>query len=163
MEFKARRDLLLAGGVDGNKNAFTSFRYFIPSKQEQTYTWIINKAMTFLLTPNTLMFNSYISSDNECALNSSIQTSISSSKSSFKHSKLWLDCYHFYRKVWNEKNIPCSWETLGYKLVVHKLDTWIMKWFKYTESLNEIELSIKHFDRYLETALTIIGQHCVEQ
>ena len=26
-----RRELLLAGGIDGNKNAFTAFRCFIPS------------------------------------------------------------------------------------------------------------------------------------
>ena len=158
-----RRELLLAGGIDGNKKAFTAFRCLIPSKQEQTYTWIINEAMSFLLTPKTLKFNSCISTDQEFSLNTSVNTSISSSKSSFKHSKLRLDCYHFYRKVWSERIHPCAKRNTQSKPILHTLDKWIMSWFKYIESSQEFDISLKYFTIYLESIQSIIGQFCVEQ
>jgi hypothetical protein len=158
-----RRELLLAGGIDGNKKAFTAFRCLIPSKQEQTYTWIINEAMSFLLTPKTLEFNSCVSTDQEFSLNTSVRTSISSAKSSFKHSKLRLDCYHFFRKVWNETIHPCAIKSTESKSVLHILDNWIMSWFKYVESTHEFELSLKYFSIFLETKTCVIGQFCTEQ
>jgi hypothetical protein len=60
---RERRDLFLAGEMNDNKKPFTAFRCLIPLKQQQTYTWIINGAMTYLLTPTTLKFNSCISTD----------------------------------------------------------------------------------------------------
>ena len=158
-----RRELLLAGGIDGNKKAFTAFRCLIPSKQEQTYTWIINEAMSFLLTPKTLQFNSCISTDQEFSLNTSVNTSISSSKSSFKHSRLRLDCYHFFRKVWNERIHPCAIKSTQTKPILRTLDRWIMSWFKYIESSQEFDLSLKYFTKYLNSKTSIIGQFCVEQ
>ena len=159
---KERRDLLLAGGIDGNKKAFTAFRCFIPSKLEQTYTWIINEAMNYLLTPKTLKFNSCLSTDQEFCLNSSIITSISSSHSSFKHSKLRLDCYHFYRKVWNQKVVPFVGDHTMSKLILHKLDKWIMSWFKSTETQQEFDISLIYFKKYLQTTTDIIGLYCNE-
>ena len=41
---KERRELLLVVGIDGRNRTFTSFRCFIPSKQEQDYSWIMNEA-----------------------------------------------------------------------------------------------------------------------
>jgi hypothetical protein len=67
---KERRDFFLAPGMNRNKKSFTAFRCLIPSKQQQVYTWIINEAMTYLLIPTTLKFNSCISTDQELALNS---------------------------------------------------------------------------------------------
>ena len=45
-----RRDLLLIVGIDGNNKMFTSSRCFIPSKQEQAYSWIMNEACSHILT-----------------------------------------------------------------------------------------------------------------
>ena len=47
-----RRDLLLVCGIDGRNRIFTAFRCFIPSKQEQAYTWIFDEALPHLLTNN---------------------------------------------------------------------------------------------------------------
>ena len=159
---KERRDLLLAGGIDGNKKAFTAFRCFIPSKLEQTYTWIINEAMSYLLTPKTLKFNSCLSTDQEFCLNSSIITSISSSHTSFQHSKLRLDCYHFYRKIWNQKVVPHVGDHTLSKLKLHKLDQWIMSWFKNTETQQEFDISLIYFKKYLQTTTQFIGLYCNE-
>ena len=87
--------------------AFTAFCCFIPSKQEQAYTWILNEALTHILTPETLMHNQCISCDQELSLNSSLHTSIKSNKSSFSNSRLRLDCYHFLTKY--------SWKRLQWK------------------------------------------------
>ena len=159
---KERRDLLIAGGIDGNKEAFTAFRCFIPSKLEQTYTWIINEAMSFLLTSKTLKFNSCISTDQEFCLNSSIVTSISSTHTSFQHSKLRLDCYHFYRKVWNQKVVPFVGDHIKSKLILMKIDQWIMSWFKLTETQQEFDVSLIYFKKYLETTTQFIGHYCHE-
>ena len=159
---KERRDLLLAGGIDGNKKAFTAFRCFIPSKLEQTYTWIINEAMSYLLTPKTLRYNSCLSTDQEFCLNSSIVTSISSTHTSFQHSKLRLDCYHFYRKVWNQKVVPFVGDHAKSKLILLKLDHWIMSWFKTTETQQEFDISLIYFKQYLETTTQYIGLYCHE-
>jgi hypothetical protein len=105
---KERRELLIAAGMHGNKKVFTAFRCFIAGKQEQTYTWIINQVMTYLLTPNILRYNSYISMDQEFALNNSVGTSMSASNVCFTHSKFQLDCYHVYCKVWKESILPSS-------------------------------------------------------
>ena len=47
---KEKRDLLLIAGIDGRNKVFTSLRCFIPSKQEQSYSWILNEACSNLLT-----------------------------------------------------------------------------------------------------------------
>ena len=155
---KERRDLLLAGGIDGNKKAFTAFRCFIPSKQEQTYTWIINEAMSYLLTPKILRYNSCLSTDQEFSLNSSIVTSISSTHTSFQHSKLRLNCYHFYRKVWNQKTVPHVGYHLESRMILLNLDHWIMSWFKTLETQQEFDISLIYFKNYLETTTMCIGQ-----
>jgi hypothetical protein len=54
---RERRDFFLAGGSMVTKKAFTPLRFLTPSKQQQTYTWIMNETMTYLLTPTTLKFN----------------------------------------------------------------------------------------------------------
>jgi hypothetical protein len=72
---KERRELLLAAGIDGNKKVFTAFRCYILGKQERTYAWITNQAMIYLLTPNILRYNSYVSMGQEFAMNNSLETS----------------------------------------------------------------------------------------
>ena len=119
--------------------------------------------MSFLLTPKTLLFNSCIATDQEFSLNTSVNTSISSNKTSFKHSKLRLDCYHFYRKVWSERVHPCAKKNTQTKSILNTLDKWIMSWFKYVESNKELDLSITFFDIYIDSITNIIGQFCVEQ
>jgi hypothetical protein len=87
---KERRDLLIAAGVDDNKKTFSAFCCFILSKKEATYTWIINQAITHLITPSILRYNSCIDMDQEFALNSSIKTTIDSANVSFANSKILL-------------------------------------------------------------------------
>ena len=38
-----------------------------------------------------------------------------------------------------------------------------MSWFKYIESNQEFNLSLKYFNTYLESKKSTIGQFCVEQ
>ena len=154
---KQRRELLVAAGIDGDKKVFTAFRCFIPSKQENTYTWILNEAMSYLLTPKVLMFNACISSDQERALNSAIETSINSPGIAFKNSKLRLDCFHFFRKVWMEKVQTVAIDDYKSNNVIEGLYSWIMSWFKTIESSYEYELSFEKFNLYLEEVKDIIG------
>jgi hypothetical protein len=157
---KERRDLLVAGGIDGNNQAFTAFRCFIPSKLEQTYTWIINEAMNYLLTAKSLKFNSCISTDQEFCLNASIMSSISSQHTSFRHSRLRLDCYHFYRKVWNKNVDPFVGDHVQSKLILMKIDKWIMSWFKEIETQYEFDISLIYLKKFMETTTKVIGQYC---
>ena len=73
---KQKRELFLVAGCDGRNKTFTAFRCFIPSKQEQAYTWIINEALTHILTSETLRFNQCISCDQEFSLTSSVHNAI---------------------------------------------------------------------------------------
>ena len=50
-----------------------------------------------------LKFNQCINTDNELSLNFAVGTSVFSNEDAFKNSKLRLDCFHFFRKVWLEK------------------------------------------------------------
>ena len=112
--------------------------------------------MSYLLTPKTLRYNSCLSTDQEFCLNSSIVSSISSTHTSFQHSKLRLDCYHFYRKVWNQKVVPFVGDHVKSKLILVKLDHWIMSWSKTTETQKEFDISLIYFKQYLETTTQYI-------
>ena len=100
---KQKGDLFLFAGIDGRKKAFTAFRCFIPSKQEQAYTWIINEALSHILTPQILKLNQCLPCDQEFSLNLSVNSAIGLNKESFKFSRLRLDCYHSFNKVFMEK------------------------------------------------------------
>ena len=154
---KERRELFVLAGIDGNNKAFTALRCFIPSKQEQAYTWIMNEALTHLLTANILKHNQCISCDQEFALNASINTTIDSSKPSFSNSKMRLDCFHFFTKVWIEKVRMKSYDTTESINALNIMRSWILTWFNYTESKNEFDISIKNFRSYFKDKKDLIG------
>ena len=160
---KQRRELFLVAGVDGRNKVFTAFRCFIPSKQEYAYTWIINQAMPHLLTSNVLKYNQCIATDQERTLNDAIHTSISSTKESFSYSKLRLDCYHFFNKVWYEKiTVAVKKENQEGRNILFILKQWIMTWFQKIEFKHEFDLSMKYFKIYLEQQTCLLGCMCVD-
>lgn len=161
---RQRRDLFLVAGINGNNRVFTSFRCFIPSKQENAYTWICNQAMPHLLSTDVLKFNQCISTDQEKTLNDSILTSIHSNKDSFKYSKLRLDCYHFFTKVWYEKvmTIPSSDDEVS-RNILFIIKKWIMTWFHKIESSEEYNISEEYLKRYIQKNSSKLGTYCSEQ
>ena len=76
----------------------------MPSKQQSAYTtWVMNIAVSHILSNQTLSYNQCISSDQEFQLNLAIEKSIDSPQKAFQNSKLHLEMYYFYRKSsWNE-------------------------------------------------------------
>ena len=159
---KERRELFLAVGIDGRNKVFTAFRSFIPSKQEQAYTWILNEAMPSLLSNEVLKYNTCISTDQEKSLMDAIDTTMSSSKPAFKHSSFRLDCYHFFTKVWIEKVANKSRDNLNTEECLPIMKNWIMTWFKRLESSYEFEISKHHFNLYLQFKKNCIGNAALE-
>ena len=159
---RERRDLLLVAGIDGRHRIFTSFRCFIPSKQEQTYTWIFKVAMPHLLSKQALKYNLCISTDNEDGLNNAINSSILSSNESFKFSKLRLDCYHFHTKTWRKNIIATCKDTLNAKLALEIMNSWIMTWFKRIETKEELDVSLQHLMSYFNSKTKCIGDTCTD-
>ena len=160
---KQRRELFLAAGCDGRNKAFTAFRCFIPSKQEQAYTWIINEALSHILTPEILKYNQCISCDQEISLNLSINNAIESNKHSFIHSSLRLDCYHFFNKVFMEKVVLKAKDNEEAKQSLKVIKDWIMTWFKYIESKFEYEYSLNKFKSFFETTHQCLGDAAVDE
>ena len=160
---RQHRELLLVVGIDGNNKVFTGFRCFIPSKQEHPYTWIFNEAMPHLLTNDILKYNQCVSTDNECNLNTAVQSSVLSTKNAFKNSKLRLDCFHFFKKVWLDNVVlKCRDNSHGR----HCLETsykWILSWFKRLETIHEIDLSCKMLKNFLHLNQQHIGEASHEE
>ena len=159
---RERRELLLVAGIDGRNRTFTSFRCFIPSKQQQAYTWIMNEAIEHILSPQTLKFNQCITCDQELTLNNSINSSISSSKDSFSFSKMRLDCFHFFNKVWTETVTMKARSTIISSNHLYIMKKWILTWFKYIESEEEFNISYKMFVEYLNAHSNDIGDVATE-
>ena len=65
---KEQRNLFLFAGIDNNNNAFAAMQCFMPSKEIRAYNWALRAALPFLITAQTLIFNSCISSDQELAM-----------------------------------------------------------------------------------------------
>ena len=159
---RERRELFLVAGIDGRHRVFTSFRCFIPSKQEHAYTWVINQAMPHLLSNNVLRYNQLVCTDNELSLNHAVRTSIDSPKPAFLHTKFRLDCYHFHKKVWYQKIVPVCTDTPEAKSVLRLLNNWIMSWFKRLESIEELNISHTLLIHYLDQKNMVIGTACAE-
>ena len=159
---RERRELFLVVGIDGRHRVFTSFRCFIPSKQEHAYTWVINQAMPHLLSNKVLKHNHLICTDNELNINYAVKTSIDSPKPAFVHSKFRLDCYHFHKKVWYEKIIPLCQDTHQAKSVLTTVHNWVMSWFKTLETNEELNISHNYLTKYLNSMTDIIGTSCAE-
>ena len=160
---KQRRELFLAAGCDDRNKAFTAFRCFIPSKQEQAYTWIINEALSHILTPEILKNNQCISCDQEIALNLSINNAIESNKDSFIYSRLRLDCYHFFNKIFMEKVVLKAKDNDNTKQSLKLIKDWIMSWFKYIETKEEFDYSLERFNSYFESMLNYLGDAAVDE
>ena len=154
---RERRELFLVAGSDGRNRTFTAFRCFIPSKQEQAYSWILNEALTHILTSETLKFNQCISCDQELALNIGIKNAINSNKQSLQNSQMRLDCFHFFIKVWTEKVILKSRDSDDSKSALVLMKSWISSWFNYIESEEEFNISLTRFNSFLESKQNIIG------
>ena len=154
---RERRELFLVAGSDGRNRTFTAFRCFIPSKQEQAYSWILNEGLTHILSSDTLKFNQCISCDQEIALISGINNAINSNKVAFSNSKMRLDCFHFFNKVWMEKVVLKSRDSNESKSCLKVLKDWIRSWFNYIESEEEFCISLKRFMSYFESKQSIIG------
>ena len=158
---KEKRDLFLVVGIDGNNKVFSAFRCFIPSKQQHSYTWIVDEAMPHLLSSRVLKFNNCISTDQEMALNKSIETAIDSNKAAFSNSNLRLDCFHFFTLPWlSEVHKHCK-KTDNANEVLQVLYKWIMTWFRNLESQNEFDISYHYFIKYLEGKYTLLGDPCL--
>ena len=159
---RERRELFLVAGIDGRHRVFTSFRCFIPSKQEHSYTWIINQAMPHLLSNKVFHYNQLICTDNELNMNNAVKTSIDSPKPAFYFSKFRLDCYHFHKKVWYDKIIPSSEDTLPSRNVLKTVNSWIMSWFKIIESTEELYISHSVLMKYFNSKTDIVRVACAE-
>lgn len=160
---KEKRELLLVAGIDGHKKTFTAFRCFMPSKQQIAYSWVMNTAISHILKVDTLQFNQCISCDQEPALNNAVQSSIDSSKLSFKKSKLRLDMYHFYKKQYKDNVAPKRRTTDTAKNTLIVLDRWITSWFNYVETENEFEQSRNKFMKFFKASERIIGDTCTTE
>ena len=159
---RERRELFLAVGVDGRNRVFTAFRSFIPSKQEQAYTWILNEAMPSLLSNDVLKYNRCISTDQEKSLMDGINTAMNSNKPAFKYTSFRLDCYHFFTKVWAEKVANKCRDNAIAKACLPIMKEWIMTWFKRLETVEEFEVSRSNFNQYFEGKMNDIGVAAVE-
>ena len=159
---RQRRELFLVAGIDGRNKVFTAFRCFIPSKQQQAYSWVVQQAMPHLLSNELLKFNRCISTDNEHPLTKAVHSAIISSKDCFKNTTFRLDCYHFYTKVWYEKVIPSADDEVISKNIIKNLNNWIMSWFKKIETKQELDISMKLFKKYLNKVNSTIGHTCAE-
>ena len=68
---------------------------------------------------------------------------------SMKNSKMRLDCYHFFNKVWydkitinvNEKSIPNN--------ILNNIKDWVMSWFITLETHGELLLSRRYLEKYM--------------
>ena len=158
---KEKRDLFLVVGIDGYNKVFTAFRCFIPSKQEHAYTWILNEAMPRLISNNVLKFNQCISSDQEFALNRSIETSIDSRKESFKHSKLRLDCFHFFTLRWLSTVTKACKSNEYSSQILSTIYKWILSWFRHIETKTELDISHHYLIKYFESKHQFLGVQCV--
>ena len=160
---KEHRELLLVVGIDGRNRTFTSFRCFIPSKQEHAYSWIVNEAFPHIMTTNVLKYNQCISCDEEHALKNSIEYAIVSQKDSMKNTKLRLDCFHFFTKIWNELTTYKSSTQSRMKLVMNVMKPWVLSWFKKLETQQELDISRRLFLTYLEKNNNVIPNYVSER
>ena len=94
----------------------------------------MNEAMTHILSHNVLKYNQLITCDQEMTLNSSIATSIDSFKPSFLFSKMRLDCFHFFTKVWLENVKMSSHKNEKSQQSIIIMRSWILSWFNYIET-----------------------------
>lgn len=155
-----RRDLLLVCGIDGRNRIFTAFRCFIPSKQEQAYTWIFDEALPHLLTNKVLKYNLCLASDNERSLVNAQGATISSTKEAFKHTTLRLDCFHAFVNIWRENiKIPDSIEAKEASDIMYK---WIMSWFRTLETQEELDISLNEFNQYFASKQKCFSDKTVE-
>ena len=159
---RERRELLLLAGIDGRHRIFTAFRCFIPSKQEQAYTWIFKEAIPHLLTNNVLKYNSCMASDNEAALVNAENSSILSNKESFKFSKLRLDCYHAFTQTWLKESINSPTYDSEAKEALDTMYKWILTWFKKIETEVELDLSIEQFHTYFSSKQQFLTDVTIE-
>ena len=160
---RERRDLLLVAGIDGKKRVFTSFRCFIPSKQQHAYTWIMNEAFSHIISSETLRYNQCITCDQELSLNNSITSAVYSSKLSLSNSKMRLDCYHFFKKPWIENVVMKARNSSESKKCLRIMSNWILSWFCYTETQNEFNISFKLFKEYMNNCVNTVGDVASEE
>ena len=69
---KEQRNLFLFAGIDGNNNTFSAMQCFMPSKEIRAYDWALRAALPYLVTTQTLLYNSCISTDQDLAMYQSI-------------------------------------------------------------------------------------------
>ena len=153
-----QRALFLVAGMDGRNRAFTAFRCFIPSKQEHAYTWIVNEALSHLLSSDTLKHNQCVACDQELGINNAINTTVASEKPSLSHSKLRLDCFHFFNLVWSETVAMKKFDTEEASYCLDVMKKWIMSWFRVIETESEFFISLKEFKIYFKSIENIIGE-----
>lgn len=160
-----KREELVVAGVDGNNKVFTSFRCFMPSKQEKAYSWVIKEAMPFLLSEKVLKYTSCIASDQEPGIISAVDSGINSiERQSFKFTKHRLDYYHLVMKDW-KNNIQTSYikSNTENKKTLSKMLFWIKSWFTYCESHQEFKISYKFFKSFLQRKQSELGYSCCEE
>ena len=158
---KQQRDIFLFAGVDGNMKTFSAFRIFMPSKQRVAYDWAINHAAVHLLGSRTLLHNRCISTDNEEALVSSINSAINTPNSPYKFSKHRQDQYHLFNQDWIKKVlIMHAHGTEGAK-VLQNMTGWIKTWFHSVETRYEYESSYGLFQMYYKQKKAVLGTNCV--
>ena len=154
---RQRRELFTVCGIDGHNKVFTSFRCFIPSKQEHCYSWILKQAMPHILTPQILQHNRYISTDQEQALNNAIIGAKSCDGVSFKFSAFRLDCFHMFKSPWRKDVCNKIRDTEEASYAVKVMEHWILSWFNYVESKYELQESLKRFETFCESQTEVVG------
>ena len=95
---KEQRNLLRIVGIDGDLKTFEVMNCFMPSKQYKAYEWAINVAFPKLCGSDNLLFNSFITTDQEDALVRSVCKLTHDKKCNHR-----LDMYHVFIKEWKNK------------------------------------------------------------
>ena len=144
---KEQRNLFLFAGVDGNNKAFPLLHCFMPSKEVKAYSWVMNVALPYLVTTQTLSLNQCISSDAEIGIYAPLRGMMESvpclNKSSHR-----LDKYHLFTKPWNETVVLKLSTDESIREKVQILNLMMSKLFDYVETIEESNETIKHYRQY---------------
>ena len=162
---RERRNLIIFAGVNGNNEAYTAFRCWMPSKQSVAYQWAIGVALPSIIGENVTSRNKIITSDAEPALVTAFLNTIQSPNGSFVNAKYRTDFYHLVTQRWNKiihanSNDRSHHLFPEYSKVVY---LWIKSWISYVESQDEFNVSYNKLQGFLNLEKNILGHTFVAQ
>ena len=119
----------------------------MPSKEIRAYDWALRAAFPFLITSQTLSFNSCISLDQELAMYQPIHSMINNVPY-FQESSHCLDKYHLFTKPWTETVILKIGKKEKTKETCKYIFNKMSSIFDYLENIQELKMTIRDYKKY---------------